>query len=235
MVGVTGPVGNSVSAWSRRVAALAVLVGFGASAIALAAAPKLMPVTYSWIEHTTSESAAQGVDGAWLARLGFLFFGFSVIWLSRLASPSWGTSGTALHLAFAVFMIAAAAFSVRSWEETAGFDPVEDLLHSTAATAMGFAFAFGVLIVMLQRARPSSRHRILDAIAIGAAIAIPLGMIAFTGHAGVLQRAMFLVAYVWYGGEALRAWRQESRAGYTVEVIRPNLTASQPPRDGAAK
>jgi hypothetical protein len=41
-----------------------VLVGLCSSAVALASAPALMPPTYSWISHTTSESAAQGVSGA---------------------------------------------------------------------------------------------------------------------------------------------------------------------------
>ncbi|HET9901772.1 MAG TPA: hypothetical protein VFR46_12025 [Actinomycetes bacterium] len=58
------------------------MVGLALSAIALGAAPALMPDDYSWIGHTTSESAAQGVSGAWLARLGFLLFGLSAIWLA---------------------------------------------------------------------------------------------------------------------------------------------------------
>jgi hypothetical protein len=40
-----------------------------------------MPADYSWVSNTTSESAAQGVQGAWMARLGFVLFGMSVILL----------------------------------------------------------------------------------------------------------------------------------------------------------
>jgi len=57
----------------------AVLAGLGASAAALAAAPALMPASYSWISDTTSQSAAQGLSGAWLARLGFVLLGLSVM------------------------------------------------------------------------------------------------------------------------------------------------------------
>jgi hypothetical protein len=48
-----------------------------------------MPESYDWIEHTTSESAAQGVEGAWLARLGFLSFGLAVLWLSTGIKQTW--------------------------------------------------------------------------------------------------------------------------------------------------
>ena len=39
--------------------------------LALGLAPLAMPDSYSWIELGTSESAAQGTDGAWVARTGF--------------------------------------------------------------------------------------------------------------------------------------------------------------------
>jgi hypothetical protein len=43
-------------------------------------------------------------------------------------------------------MAGAAAFSMRAWMPSAAFDPIEDGLHSFAATAMGFSFALGVLV-----------------------------------------------------------------------------------------
>src|SRR3972149_9736058 len=52
------------------------------SLLALLLAPSLMPASYSWFRHTTSVSAAQGISGAWLARLGFLLFGFALFRLS---------------------------------------------------------------------------------------------------------------------------------------------------------
>jgi hypothetical protein len=83
-----------------RAVAGAVLVGLCSSAAALAAAPALMPPSYSWISHTMSESAAQGVSGAWLARLGFLLLGLSVMALAFAATPDWGAlvGGLALRL-----------------------------------------------------------------------------------------------------------------------------------------
>jgi hypothetical protein len=128
-----------------------VLFCLGASVISLLAAPLLMPESYDWIQHTTSESAAQGLQGAWLARLGFLSFGLAVIWLAVIRKQGWPRASFWMHTAFGVFMFVTAAFSVRPWIEAHPFDPVEDGLHSFTATAMGFAFAFGVLACLLKR------------------------------------------------------------------------------------
>jgi len=176
---------------------------FVLSGLALGLAPLLMPESYSWVSNTTSESAAQALEGAWLARLGFLIFGLAVLWLSALAAESWGRVGSAFHRTFGILMLATAVFSHRPLALNASFDHTEDLLHSTATTVMGFAFAFGVLAVMVVSHRRSTRKRVLDSIAIAASVVIPLGMVVWGDYAGMLQRLMFLVAYIWYGGEAL--------------------------------
>lgn len=70
------------------------------SVVCLTLAPTLMPDSYSWVQHTTSESAAQGVAGAWMARLGFVAFGGGVLALAVLRRERWGLAATALHGAF---------------------------------------------------------------------------------------------------------------------------------------
>lgn len=173
------------------------------SLLVLLLAPLQMPADYSWLRHTTSESAAQGVTGAWLARLGFLIFGLTVVWLSSLLKGKWPWSVRWMHAAFGVLMTATAAFSTRSWLPDAIYDPIEDGLHSFAATAMGFAFAFGTVLRLVNRKR-DSWGRVMDIVAIVAAIAFPLGMSAFAEWDGLLQRGMFAIAYIWYGFELLR-------------------------------
>ena len=79
--------------------------------------------------------------------------------------------------------------------------------HSAASFAVGFSFTIGVLIVALRRPSGAGLVRILDVVAIGAAVAIPLVMSTGFEGAGALQRLMFLIAYVWYGAEALRLAR----------------------------
>jgi hypothetical protein len=165
-------------------------------------APVLMPEGYTWLFHTTSEAAAQGLQGAWLMRLGFLLFGFAVLWLTLASDTVWARATTWMHLAFGILMISTAAFSHRPFIAGVPFDPVEDLLHSITATLMGFAFSFGVLARFLQRHKKNSVAAVLDLIAVLAAVVFPLLMAAQPAWAGLFQRLMFFTAYAWYGKEA---------------------------------
>lgn len=193
--------------------AVAALAALAVSVFALAVAPAVMPPSYEWLSHTTSESAAQGVPGAWVARLGFVGFGAGVVLLAGGAVAGWGKVGALLHATFGIAMVATAAFSVRPWDPALPFDRVEDLLHSVAATGMGFAFAFGVFAVALRRPRGARRWH--DVVAIVASVVLPLAMVAVPELAGLLQRGMFVVAYAWYGGAA-------------VALLRAALTSVQP-------
>lgn len=173
------------------------------SALALGAAPALMPPSYAWLRHTTSESAAQGVPGAWLARLGFLLFGLAVLWIASRSRRAWSMPTRAMHLGFGVLMIATAAFSTRSWEPQTPFDPAEDALHSFTATVMGFAFALGLGLRLPTRER-DRLGQALDVLGMLAAVILPLAMGALTDWTGLLQRSMFGIAYLWYGLEGIR-------------------------------
>ncbi len=174
-----------------------------ASAAALALVPLALPDSYSWVEHTTSEAGGQGVEGAWLARLGFLLFGLGVLWLAYQRRERWGRLAAALHGTFAISMFAVAAFSLRSWEPTASFDATEDFLHSFFATLMGFAFAIGVAVIAIRSWRNGRGLRPLHIAAIAAAIILPIGMTLFGSIDGILQRLMFAIAYLWYAVQGL--------------------------------
>jgi hypothetical protein len=194
---------------ARPVRAVVVLAGLAASAAATAVAPAFMLAGYSWISLTTSEAAAQAVSGGWMGRLGFLLFGLSVLLLADVRRRPWGPWGTALHVGFGALMTAAAAFSHRPWSPELAFDRTEDLLHSVAASAMGFAFAAGVVAVALRTVR-SSRSRVgLHMVAVAASVAVPIAMAAVPSADGLLQRLMFGVAYAWYAAEAARGLRRE--------------------------
>ncbi len=173
-----------------------------ASAVSLGAAPEVVGGSYSWLQHTTSESGAQGVSGAWLARAGFVLFGLAVLWISHQRRTRWRQPAVAFHVTFAVCMFLVAAFSLRSWRPGAPYDPTEDLLHSIAATVMGFAFALGVAAVALRLHSVDHRWRVLDAVAVLASVALPVAMATNGAIDGLLQRVMFAIAYVWYGREA---------------------------------
>jgi hypothetical protein len=118
--------------------------------------------------------------------------------------------------AFGVLMIATAAFSHRSWQDEVPFDAFEDGLHSVAATGLGFAFAFAVLARAFGRPKSQVWRRGLDAVAVISAAVIPIAMTLMPELDGLLQRAMFIVAYVWFGAEVWLAeepaWPDQSRA-----------------------
>ncbi len=180
-----------------------VVACLAASVIALGVAPAVVGDGYSVVEHTTSESAAQRLDGAWAGRLGFLAFGFGVFWLAVAAAPHWTRGVRVAHGLFGVLMTTVAAFSIRPWAAGVPYDGVEDLLHSVGATAMGFAFVAGMVLVGVQRLRARALHP-LDIAATAAGALLP-PLMAMLPHAdGALQRAMFCTAYAWYAREALR-------------------------------
>lgn len=174
----------------------------------LAIAPLLMPPGYSVLIHSVSESAAQGLEDGWVARLGFVAFGVAVLALVARAPAYWGRWARLAHSGFAVSMIAAAIFSHAPWDGSAS-DPTEDMLHSAASFGVGLSFTVGVLLVTLRRVRGISGRRVFDWMAIAAGIVIPLAM-ANVGQAGLVQRLMFLIAFVWYGLETARP----TRSGY---------------------
>ncbi|CAN5787182.1 hypothetical protein BH23ACT4_BH23ACT4_02810 [soil metagenome] len=198
---------------SERARSGAILVGLALSAFALALAPLLMPDSYSWMVNTTSESAAQGVSGAWLARFGLGAFGLAVLVIAW-SHPSWPPVARSAHIGFGVLMTVTAVASTRPWVAGISFRVVEDQIHSFAATGMGFAFAIGILAVVLGERRSGRLIRLSDVIAIVASVVIPLSMAALPERAGVLQRAMFIVAYFWYAvaaRELTQGFRQSAR------------------------
>jgi len=187
-----------------QTSSLVALAMLAASAIALFLAPLLMPSSYSWVVNTTSESAAQGVEGAWLARIGLALFGLAVLAIWRVVADRWGRGGRIALASFGVLMLVTAVFSVRPWGEGAVYNEFEDLIHSLAATVMGFAFALGVFAVAVKRSAVTMPRRALDALAVLSSIAIPLSMMQWPGQAGLLQRLMFGIAYGWFAMEAVR-------------------------------
>lgn len=182
----------------RKYSGAGIAVCLLVSAFALAVAPLFMPEGYSWIAHTTSESAAQGVAAAWIPRLGFLLFGLGVLWIATERGSVWGRWAATFHAGFGVFMITTAVFSTRSWDVAVAHNSIEDAVHSAAATVLGFCFAFGVLAIMLRRRNASLEIRWLDLLALSATVVIPVAMVVLPEFAGVFQRIMFLVAYIWY-------------------------------------
>lgn len=194
---------------TRRTATLA-LVALAVAALCLALAPLAMPEDYSWASRSISESAAQGVQGAWVARTGFLLMGLGAVLTALASADRWRNPGAVLLGLYGVLMMSASALSTRSWRPDAAYNAQESTLHSTVATAMGFCYALGVLAVLVaDRGMPAGR-RVLGLAALTSSVTVPLGMLAAPSIAGVLQRAMFALALLWLALEALQS-RHDSR------------------------
>ena len=213
--------GSVAGAFRRTSQAWLVLLLLVGSLVSVVVAPLVMPASYSIVEHSISESAAQGVEGAWLARLGLLMFGLAVLLLASIVGNRWGVWGRIAHRVWGVSMIGAAVFSHMPWLDTP-YDAFEDTLHSIASFAVGMSFIVGVLLVTFRRGPGSGPVRVFDWIAIGIALVVPLIMFNLTDVAGVVQRVMFAVAYAWYGLEALSLVRdRSSAAGRFLEPVSP--------------
>ena len=189
----------------RRAIPTAGLLMLVVSAICLGLAPLLMPNSYSIVEHSISESAAQRVEGVWLARAGLTLFGLAVFVLASAVGSRWGLWGRVAHRTYGVAMIGTAVFAHMPWEDVA-YDEFEDFLHSVASFAVGLTFVVGVILVSMERPH-GLRGRALDAVAVVASIVIPMIMFNTTGYAGMVQRVMFAIAYLWFATEAWRALR----------------------------
>jgi len=179
------------------------------SLLALLFAPLLMPESYDWVEHTTSESGAQGMAGAWLARMGFVFYGAAVLLLS-VTHKSWQRLARLVHSVFGAGMIGNAVFSSRPWQAELPFSELEDLLHSWMSGLVGTAFTVGVIVVFFARKQSNILTRSIDITAVLVSIGVTLVM--FSGGediAGLVQRVMFAVSYIWYAREAVTIGKRD--------------------------
>lgn len=210
----------------RRKVRIAVIGLLAGSAACISAAPWVVGDSYSMVRLTVSESAAQGLGGGWVTRLGFVMLGVAVAVASHVCSQRWGAAGRWMHRVYAAAVIAAAVFSDAPWNG-APYDEAENALHSAAAALTGVAFSLGVLAVGFGRGRPPPGMRIFDWVTVGASVVVPPAMYVFVAIEGLAQRSMFLVTFLWYGLEAGSGLRRGERGG-PVEVHR--ATGARPDR-----
>lgn len=167
----------------------------------LSMAPLALPDSYDWVSMGTSESAAQGVQGAWVARTGFVILGLAVLGAVALCRRRWGPIPALLHGCFGLGLVLVAVFSHAPWEPGATVDLTEDRLHSVAASVVGFSFVAGVALTaaLRPRAHRTRRRLVADGAALAVTGTVPLLMDSTVW--GVLQRLMFLTAAAWFAGE----------------------------------
>ena len=149
---------------------------------------------FNWVANTTSQQAGQMVQGAWLMRLGFVAFGLGVL-LDALPDLRRGQYENGLFVFFGVSMVLVAVFSHKPLDPTLFFDATDDFLHSVFATLMGFAYGIGVAWRMVRMRQ--KLDIVFSAIAAMSSIILPLAMWQLPEIAGLLQRLMFFISFVW--------------------------------------
>lgn len=178
---------------SKTLARLFVMLGVGAIALAMLIGPLFSSNDFSWLRHTTSEQAAQGHDGAWIMRAGFVAYGFGVFaaalldWRRRIF----------VRLALAAFgagLVATAIWSNAPITAAVVADMNDDRLHSIASGVVGAAFALACAARLFGPG--GSRSDLLAWAGLLIAILIPAAMMHFGDIRGALQRAMFAFSFV---------------------------------------
>jgi hypothetical protein len=183
--------------------ATVVVTLLAASAVCVALAPLAVPDTYDLVEHTVQESAGQGVPGAWVARAGLVLLGLAVLVESARSGEAWGAWGRGAHGVYGVGTVSLAVVSHRPWYSSR-WDPVEDSLHTVAATAVLVAFVVGVVAVAVRRGRSPGPARVLDVVVVAGVVLLTLVALTMPPVEGVAQRLVFAAGYTWYAVEAIR-------------------------------
>lgn len=174
-----------------------------ASAVAVGVAPRLMVRGYSWEANTISESAAQGVRHAWVARAGFAGLGAGAVLVAVECRSAWGIAAFCLIVVFGVLMMATAGASERPWEAGAPYRAKEAQLHSVLAGAAGVAYTVGAGTVAFTDAGAPVWLRALSLVVAVSGVVLPLAMARRPQVQGLIQRVMFALAYAWLIAEAL--------------------------------
>lgn len=183
-----------------------------AALVAVAVAPLLLGPDYDPVRRSISESAAQQTAGAWLGRLGLFLSGLGVLGVTLLRASAWRAVPTVAIALFGTFWMLTAVFSTASWRPGTAIDSSESTVHSMLASAMA-VIVVGTLVIGLRRSRddyPTPTWRTATLLFAVAATVLPLGAAVFPEIGGILQRLMFLIAYLWFLGELfveVRAYR----------------------------
>lgn len=187
----------------------ATLVLLGLSLLCVAVAPLVLPADYSVVRHSVSESAAQGVTGAWVARIGLLALGAAAIVVALPLGRGLRRWSRVALVGYGAGIALTAAAAHRPWRDVP-HDAIQDTVHSLAASAGGFAFVVAVVLAAVADARAGRRPAARHVVAAVAATLLPLAMTVLPTVAGLPQRLLFLVGYGWLAAEAAAPTRASS-------------------------
>ena len=146
---------------------------------------------YSIILNTTSHLGAQGSPYAWIMNVTFMMLGFSALMRVTTTQVRYHQVLGAL---FSISLILTGVFRHASLIQSVTSIVWQDQLHSVFATLTGFSF---VLLATGHGFMARNKQRIYGFILATIATAISLLMVVFSNYAGLLQRLMLLMAFMW--------------------------------------
>jgi hypothetical membrane protein len=171
----------------------------------LVLAPLFISDAYSIIEHTLSESGAQGVEGAWVFRTGVDLAASSVLVMTFSPRQTWTAAARWWLRIYAVALLMLTMFPEAPLDGSA-HDETVAMLHTVFAVVGAVSFILGVVTVSGTRSRHDIQARVFDWFVIAAVALLPQIMVLVRVD-GLLQRIMVAFGYVWLLAESSRIAR----------------------------
>lgn len=180
------------------------IAGFVTAAVLILIAPAFLTDGYSFVSHSISESAAQGLPTGWIARTALILSGLAVLGTVWVRRSQWSVTTTLSFCAFGALWIVTGFFSTRSWVTTAPFDALHHAIHSVAASSMAI-LVLGALALAFTRQPLAKVDRLLAGALAFVATFLPLATLLIPDLGGIFQRLMFFFTYFWFTREAAKA------------------------------
>jgi Protein of unknown function (DUF998) len=169
-------------------------VGVATIVLAMVIGPIFSHPAYGSIRHSTSELAGTNMPNAWIMRTGFAAFGGGTA-ISALSMIRRNPLRSLALLVFGLSMVAAAIWPHDPILPELGSNAADDRAHSIAASTAGMTFTVAVLADLAQQRFP--RHDRLGWLALAASLLLPPLMLALPATAGLWQRLMFGISFLW--------------------------------------
>ncbi len=165
--------------------------GILAFVLAVIAGPLYAVPGYSSVRNLISELSAQNTQGNWLMSSAFIVLGLGIAYDGARAF----SVRQLPFIAFGAFMLLAGLFSHRPIATEVPYVQWVHSAHSALATAAGVSITVGLFwqAGTLQASMP----RVIAGLLAFVCIAFPLAMLKFPEVQGLVQRAMYVLVFVW--------------------------------------
>ncbi len=177
------------------------IVALAIAALGVLLAPVFLHDEYSILSNSISESAAQNVPTAWIARTALFASGLGVLGIVVLKSRSWSRTVSISFSVFGTLWIVSSVFSTKSWVAGSSFSELESAIHSGAASAMAIVVLGGLVLAFTKQPVRRVERVLAFGLATSATI-LPLASLLVPEFGGLFQRLMFFYTYLWFARQA---------------------------------